>query len=322
MTEIKKSFCRTCINQCAIDVVVEDGVALEVRGTTENPVYGGYTCIKGRAQPHYLRDAARLLHPLRMRTDGGHEPLESARALDEIAEQLGRIRDRHGPRAIASYSGTMAMVTTAPTAMPMNQALMDAIGSPMRFDPNTIDKGGKQTAQSFLGYWGAPSQGFADPQAILLIGINPWVTHTGFPAGSPKRWLLDTIARGCRLVVIDPRETHVAQRADHHLQARPGHDVPLLAAMIKVIVTEGLYDQAFVADHVQGLEGLRDALENVDVDTVARSADVSPRDLVSAARCYASARRGYAVAGTGPNMSGSGTILEYLVLVLETLCGR
>lgn len=278
--------------------------------------------MKGRSQGRRLTDPHRLLRPLRRDADGRLVPTSSAAALDEVAARLAAIRDEHGPRAIAGYAGTMAMVTAAPTAMPFYTALHDGLGTPMRFDPNSIDKGGEQIAQSFLGRWGAPPQGFDAPEAILLLGINPWTTHTGFPAGSPKRWIQDQLDRGCRLVVVDPRETQLAQRADWFLQVAPGHDVALLAAMLRVVVDEELHDAAFVARHVSGLADLRRALRRVDVGAVAAAAGVATADLVGAARCYASARRGFAMAGTGANMSGDGSLVEYLVGVLETQCGR
>ncbi|WP_326522881.1 molybdopterin-containing oxidoreductase family protein [Sphingomonas sp.] len=322
MIELRKSICRCCINQCAINVLVEDGRVRTVEGDPDNPQYSGYSCVKGRSQGDYLTDPARLLHPVRRRADGGFDRIASADALDEIAASIARIVDRHGPRAIAGYWGTQAAVGSRPVTAPFYDAFFDAIGTNMRFDPNTIDKGGKHVAQSFLGSWGAPPQGFDAPEAILLIGINPWNTYTGFPAGSPRRWLVDRIAGGCKLIVIDPRRTQVAERATVHLQAAPGHDVPILAAMIKVILSEGRIDHDFVARHVTGIDALREQLDGIEVAAVAAAAGVRAGDIVAAARTYAGARRGYAMAGTGPHMTAAGTLVEYLVQVLETLCGR
>jgi anaerobic selenocysteine-containing dehydrogenase len=321
MSEIVHSFCRICNNHCAIKVEVRDGVATRVTGDRDNPLYRGYTCVKGRSQAQFLRGEERLTHSLKRGQDGDFRPIPVEQAMDEIAARLAKILEAHGPRAIASYAGIMA-AGSFPTSIPMHAAFFDAIGTRMRFDPNTIDKGGKQTAASFLGSWGAPSQGFDRPQAILLIGINPLMTYTGFPAGSPHSWLSQTLKAGCQLIVIDPRRTDVAKRASLHLQAAPGHDVALVAALINVILTEELHDRDFTAAHVAHLEELREAVREFTPERVGRRADVSPQDLVRAARMYAGAPRGYAMAGTGPNMSGSGTLLEYLVLVLETLCGR
>jgi len=157
MKHTRNSFCRICINHCSIRVDVDEGVATAIHGNGRNQVYGGYTCVKGRSQHEYLRHADRLVHSL-VRTPDGHVRVPVEQAMDEIAAKLADIRDRYGPRAIASYAGTMAHITTAPTAAPVHNALFDALGSDMRFDPNTIDKGGKQVAQSLLGYWSAPSR--------------------------------------------------------------------------------------------------------------------------------------------------------------------
>jgi anaerobic selenocysteine-containing dehydrogenase len=310
------------LNRCGLLAeVFEEGQVTAVRGDRRNPLYGGYSCVKGRAQHTFLRHPQRLLHSLKRQPDGRHVPLASAAAMDGIATRLSEILARHGPRSIASYAGTMAMAT-ASTARPVHDALFDAIGTSMRFDPNTLDKGGRQVAESLLGHWRAPAQGFDRPDAILLIGTNPLLTYTGLPAGSPGRWLADTLARGCRLIVIDPRRTETAARATRFIQPRPGRDVPILAAMIAVIIAEGLVDASFVEDHVTGLDRLARAVAGFTPEVVARSAGITAEELVCAAREYATAARGYAMAGTGPNMSGHGSAVEYLVLVLETLGGH
>lgn len=322
MMELKTSICRCCINQCSINVLVEDGKVRSVEGNPDNPQYKGYTCVKGRSQGSSLTDPARLLRPLRRRPDGTHESISSGAALDEIAAKIRRIVAEHGPRAVAAYWGTQAAVGSRPVSAPFFDAFFDAIGTNMRFDPNTIDKGGKHVAPSFLGSWGAPLQGFDAPEAILLIGINPWNTYTGLPAGSPRRWLVDQLAAGCKLIVIDPRRTEVAELASLHLQAAAGHDVPILASMIKIILAEKLFDRDFAAQHVNGLESLTQTLQAIDVQGVANSAGLRAEDIAEAARTYARARRGYAMAGTGAHMTGQGTLVEYFVQVLETLCGR
>jgi len=158
----------------------------------------------------------RIRFAVQIANDAGF-PINLGDAIGEIVAELTVLIDRYGPRSVAAYSGTMACATF-PTANPLYTALLDAIGTPMRFDPNTLDKGGKQVAQSFLGTWGAPAQGFDEPMGILLIGINPLVTYTGFPAGSPHTWLAERLDAGCALVVIDPRRSEVARKATVHLQ--------------------------------------------------------------------------------------------------------
>jgi anaerobic selenocysteine-containing dehydrogenase len=107
-----------------------------------------------------------------------------------------------------------------------------------------------------------------------------------------------------------------------HLQPRPGEDVTILAGMLRVILSEELHDHDFVRENVDGLEELRLAVDGFEPEHVARRAGIDSSDLVTAARTFAAAERGYAVGATGPNMSGPGTLFEYLVLCLNTVCGR
>ncbi len=315
---VRQSFCRVCNCNCGILVRLEDGRVTRVTGDPVHPVSAGYTCVKGRAQPDLLAHPDRLLRS-RKRVGSEFIDIDVEQAMDEIATQLDRIRDRHGPRAIASYLGTF--ITANHVTAPLIDSFMRELGSPMAFTPIPIDKPGKEIARALHGTWQAPAQGFDRPDVCLLIGANPFVSYTGFPFGHPSRWLREQTDRGMRLIVVDPRTTPVARRAFLHLQPRPGHDPAILAAMIRVILTEHLLDAPFVAEHAEGLDTLRHAVAPFHPAAVAAAADVPEDDLVLAARTW-SGRRGWAFAGTGPSMSSSSTLCEYLVLLLTTLTGK
>lgn len=319
-TRLEKSICRICTNYCAIEVLVRDGKAVEVRGDKDDPLFAGFTCVKGRAQPDYLSSPKRILKPLK-KVDGGFIEVPMSQALDEIAAKLSAIVTAHGPRAVASWAGTMQTASKA-TSVPLLTALMDAIGSPFRFDPNTIDKGGKQIAAALHGHWQALPYGFDDPQAILFVGINPLVTCTGLPAGNPGTWLKQAMKGGTKLVVIDPRRTEVAARATVHLQPRPGFDAEVLAAMVHTVIAEGLHDRDFVAENVSGFDDLSRELAPFTPEAVGALADCDPQAIRQAARIYATAPRAYGMAGTGPHMALSGALTEYLMLCLDSLCGN
>lgn len=319
-SESRRSFCRLCYNACDIDVTVVDGRATSVRGHRANPVYEGFTCLKGRLQPTLLRSPERLLHSQRRLRDGSRTPVPLDDAVHDIADRLLRIRDAHGPDAIAFYYGTMA--TNGSLTRALATALRTAIGSRLVFSPATVDKAGKKVAEALHGRWGAPVSGYTDPEVAVLVGINPLVSYQGAPRGNPGRWLRAQAGRGMHLAVIDPRLTETARRADTFLQPRPGHDAALLAALLHVILAEDLHDTGFVTRHVDGVESLRRTVARFDPATVARQAGVDADALVALARRLGSSRRGYVSVGTGPNMAGSGTLVEYLALCLDTLCGH
>jgi anaerobic selenocysteine-containing dehydrogenase len=319
--ETRPSYCRFCFNACAMLVDLEDGQPVAVRGDKANPVYQGYFCVKGQQLIAAQRHPERLLHSQKRAEDGSFAPIASTRAFDEIAHKLAQIREQHGPRAIALYSGTFS--TANPASGAVVTAWMKAIGSRMAFNSNTIDQPGKALAQALHGMWLAPFQDFKSSRVALLLGINPLVAMSGgIPQGNPGRFLSDALARGMELIVIDPRRTETAQRATLHLQPRPGFDAAIVAALLRVILREELHDAAFCGENVSGLAALRAAVEPFAPEWVGERADLPPEQIVAAARTFARAGRGVATAGTGPNMSGHGTLLEYLLLCLNTVCGR
>jgi len=315
------TFCRICYHLCGAVVEVDDaGRAVSMLGDKANPLYKGYGCMKGRASPAIHNSPDRLLHTVKRQPDGSFVAMDIEQALDEIAAKLSEIRHRDGPRAIASYHGTGIVGNCL--AMASTHSFMEAIESPMVFGNESIDQPGKSVAKGLHGVWQAPGNGWVDPEVIMVVGMNPLVSHNGFPFGNPNTWINERLAKGTKLIVIDPRRTETARRATQFLQPLPGHDAALLAALARVIIDEQLYDKAFVAAHVQGLEAFRAALDRFTPEAVARVAGIDADELVQAARTYASARRGYAICGTGPSMSGSSTLVEYLRMCVETLCGH
>jgi anaerobic selenocysteine-containing dehydrogenase len=137
---------------------------------------------------------------------------------------------------------------------------MKAIGSPMTFSPSTTDSPGKLVAKGLHGVWQAPGQAWHEPDVALLFGNNPLVSHQG-RVGNPRDYIKDLRQLGAKLIVVDPRLTETAKRADLFLQSRPGEDAAILAGMSRVIIEEKLYDSAFVAENVTGFEELRATVE-------------------------------------------------------------
>ena len=313
--------CRFCHAFCPMVLTLEGDRITGLIGDKHNPVYHGYSCVKGRNFHafHYADD--RVLQPLKKDAAGRQSPISGARAFDEIAAKLATILERHGPRAVAMYNGTFSHFCVG--GVMTRHAFMDAIGSPMHFTNATIDQPGKPIAMALHGRWGAGPEPFAESDVCMLVGANPLVSMWGgIPPFNPARRLHQAKKRGLKLIVIDPRRTECARKADIHLQCLPGHDPEILAAMIRVIIAEDLHDKAFVAAETEGFDELRAAVQPFSPDRVARSAGLAADDIRAAARMFAKARKGNATGGTGSNMAPHGTLMEYLLLALNSLCGR
>lgn len=321
MSEIHPTICRVCAAHCGILVEVEDGRVVSTAGDRDNPLYRGYICPKGRTLPEMHNHAGRLLRSMKRVADDAHTPIAHGRAIDEIAAKLQDLLDRHGPRSIALYAGTYAFMY--PVATPMAMSWMNAIGSPMRFAPATIDKSGKGIAMALHGRWAAGPHTFAGADTWMIVGANPPVSRSiGAPPNNGSGQLHNAVRRGMKLIVIDPRQTEAARLATVHLQGRPGQDPAIIAGMLRLILHEGLADRQFVEENAHGLEQLARAVEPFTPELVEQRADVPAESLLRAARLFAAGPRGFAVAGTGPNMAPRGTLSEYLLLCLNTVCGR
>ena len=318
------SFCRFCHASCPIEVDVVDGRAVAVRGVPEDPLFAGYTCIKGRQIPEQMTHPGRLRTSMRRRADGTFEEISSDAAMDAIGAELRRILETHGPRAIASYTGTGGYQNSL--AIPAARAFHQGLKSPSFYTSVTIDQPAKATAPFRVGIWEAGYNNFSDAEVLLAIGYNPLVSSFGPVGGlqgtNPYVALRAAQQRGMKLIVIDPRRTEFAARADIHLAPRPGEDPTLLAGMLKVVIDEGLFDHDFCERWVADLGDLAEAVSTFDLEYVARRCDVPSADIVAAARMFATARKGTSGTGTGPSMAPHSSLTEHLSIVLNTICGR
>lgn len=323
-TTTHHTFCRVCHASCPIEVDVQMGRVTAVRGVESDPIFAGYTCIKGRQLPDQMTHASRLRHPLVRRADGSFEETSSSRALDDIAARLRRIIDEHGPRAVASYTGTGGYQNSL--AVPAARAFHQGLGSSSFYTSVTIDQPAKSTAPFRTGIWEAGYHNFSDADVLMAVGYNPMVSSFGPTGGlqgtNPFVVMREARKRGLKLIVIDPRRTEMATQADIHLAIRPGEDPTLLAGITKIILDEDLFDHEFCEQWVGDMDALAEAVRPFDLDYVARRCDVPADDIVAAARLFATAGRGTVGAGTGPNMAPHSSMVEHFVIVLNTICGR
>lgn len=318
-----KSFCRFCHASCAIEVDVADGKVVKVRGDRDNSMFRGYTCIKGRELPAQHNHPDRLRSSLRRKGDD-FESISSERALDEIADRLRAIIDEHGPRAVAVYCGTGAYQCA--TGLSIAKAWMKGLESPSFYSSVTIDQPAKVVISTQIGMWQGGVQSFESADVVMMIGNNPLISSFSpqgtIPAFSAADKLRSAKRRGLRLICIDPRVTELAKQADLHLQPIPGEDPTLLAGLLRVILTEELYDREFCERFVEGLAELRQAVMPFELSSVSARTGVPTEQIEAAARMFAEGPRGIAGTGTGPSMAPHSTLMEHLVSSLNVVCGR
>lgn len=315
----EQSACILCSRNCGIRVETEGTRIKAVRGDEAHPVSKGYLCQKAARLAHYQENGDRLEHPLRREPDGSFTRVGWEEALADIARRLCAIRDRHGGRAFAFYGGGGQGNHLGGA---YSRQLLKAMKS--RFVYSAL-------AQEKTGDFWVNGRLFGDQRChltedvehaefVLFIGTNPFQAH-GIPnARDTLRALQKDPAR--TMVVIDPRRTETARLADVHLQVRPGQDAFLLAAMLAIIVREGLHDRAFLAARCTGFAALEAELSAISVEEFVRRADVPLADVERVARGFARARSACVRIDLGLQQSLHSTLNSYLEKLLFLLTGN
>jgi len=249
MTRNVNTVCRMCGRVCGMKAYIDNGKIVKVEGLPNHVASKGGLCARGLSAVEYEYDAKRLRKPLKRegkRGKGKWSEISWDEALDVIATKLLGFKEEYGAESVVWHRGA------APgwgSNWSYVQRFMSAFGSPnaashdhLCYTPRTI--GHKYT------YGDQPLPDYENTNLIVLWGFNPM--ETSVP--NHGRRTLDAFKRGIKLIVIDPRFTNIASKADLFVQPRPGTDGALALGMLNYIIKEELYDNKFVDEWVHGFE--------------------------------------------------------------------
>jgi len=315
-TDWQPTACILCECNCGIVVQVEDRRLARIRGDKEHPGSQGYTCNKALRLDHYQSNRARLTSPMRRRPDGTYEEIDWDTAIVEIAEGFKHIRDTYGGDKIFYYGGGGQGNHLGGA---YSGAFLKALGARYRSNALAQEKTGEAWVDAHL-YGGHTRGEFEHAEVSVFIGKNPWMSQS-FPRA---RVVLNEIAKdpARSMIVIDPVVTDTAKMADFHLRVRPGADAWCLAAMAAVLVQENLCDETFLAEHVHGVDTVRDALREVPIADYAQRCGVDEELLRAAARRIGTAASVSVFEDLGIQQAPNSTLCSYLNKMLWILTGN
>ena len=243
------TYCAMCISRCGVIATVEDGRFTKVNADPEHP--NGCICVKGTAAPEMVYAPERLQYPLkRTRPKGDPDPgwtrISWDEALSLATSRLLDIKAQHGAESVVFSRATPAGNATADIDAWVTR-LANAFGSPNILTTTHICTwtrgwGAKYTYGAFT-----PTPDYDHTRCMLLWGVNP---HASAPATAMR--ITQARKRGAKLIVIDPRQHTLAQKADCWLRIRPGYDDVLALGMIHVLFEEKLYAEGFVREWTNG----------------------------------------------------------------------
>jgi anaerobic selenocysteine-containing dehydrogenase len=315
----KKTACILCECNCGLEVELggEDGRHLvRLRGDRDHPASKGYACEKAHRLDHYQHGRDRLTTPLRRRVDGSFEAIGWDAAIREVAERLAAVRDRHGGDAIFYYGGG-GQGNHLPGAYAT--ATRRALGSTFRSSALAQEKTGEFWVAHRMFGTAMIRADFEHCDVALFIGKNPWQSHSIPHARVTLKAIAKDPARS--LVVIDPRRTETAELADLHLQLRPGTDAFLLAAILAILLEEGLWNRDFLAAHATDAAPVEAALRAVPIADFCARAGLGEPLVRKAARVIGGARALASFEDLGVQMNRDSTLVSYLHRLLVAVTG-
>jgi formate dehydrogenase major subunit len=319
------SLCPYCGVGCQVTYRVRGDTIVGVDGR-DGPANHGRLCVKGRFGYDYVRHAQRLTRPL-IRKPGVAKSVDNTladfraasweEALDCAADGLKRILARDGRYALAGFGSAKGSNEEAY----LFQKLVRT-----GFGTNNVDHCTRLCHASSVAALleglgsGAVSNPVADvahADVIVVIGANPTVNH---PVAAT--WMKNAVERGTTLIVMDPRETELARHATHALQFKPDSDVALLNAIANVIVTEGLANEAFIAERTEGFEAFRTNVLAATPEAMAPVCGIDAATIRVVARTYAKARAAMIFWGMGVSQHTHGTDNVRCLIALALMTGQ
>jgi anaerobic selenocysteine-containing dehydrogenase len=274
-----QGYCGLCIARCGTIATVENGRFTRLDPDPTHPT-GAAICAKGRAAPELVYHKDRLTRPLRRRRpkgdpDAGWEEISWDAALDQIAAAMRRIADQFGPHAVA-FSQSSPSTTAIGDSGGFVRRLMNAFGTPNLVWPLELCGWGRGFATRYafgVGSVGTGSAGgamtdIAHSGCLILWGYNPSMSRLTHATAT-----VAALKRGMKLIVVDPRNAGLANKADIWLRVRPGTDGALALGLANLMIQRGWYDREFIREWSNG-----PLLVRTDTGRLLRESDLTPGD--------------------------------------------
>jgi formate dehydrogenase major subunit len=293
--EVKRTVCTHCSVGCAIDAVVQDGVWIRQEPVFDSPLSLGGHCAKGASVREHgiTHDSHRLKYPMKL--EGGKwQKISWDQAYDEISKKMLDIRDKSGP-------DSLFVVGSSKHSNEQSQLLCKWV---RLWGSNNTDHQARichSTTVAGLGQtwgYGAMTNSYNDEQnakSLMFLGSNACEAH---PVSMVHT--LHAKENGCKVIVVDPRFTRTAAKADMYVRHRSGSDVAFLFGVLYHVFKNGWEDKQYIHDRVYGMDEVRkDVMAKWTPDKVADVTGVPEEQVLAVAKTLAENRPGFVIWAMG-----------------------
>ena len=314
--EVKRTVCTHCSVGCAIDAVVENGVWTRQEPVFDSPINLGAHCAKGAAIREHGHGEFRLKYPMKL-VNGKYEKISWDQALDEITAKMKSLKKTSGPDSVffigsSKYNNEQAYLLRKFVSF---------------YGTNNTDHQARichsTTVAGVANTWGygAMTNSYNDMQnskAAIYIGSNAAEAH---PVSVLH--MLHAKESGCKMIVVDPRYTRTAAKADQYVRIRSGSDIPFLFGVLYHIFKNGWEDKKYLNDRVYGMEDVKkDVLEKWTPAKVEEACGVPEAQVFQVAKTLHENRPGTIVWCMGQTQHTIGNAMVRASCILQLALGN
>jgi formate dehydrogenase major subunit len=314
--EVKRTICGHCSVGCAVDAVVENGVWVRQEPVFDSPINLGAHCAKGAALREHGHGEFRLKYPMKL-VGNKYVRISWDEALNGIAAKMKELRQQSGP-------DSMFFVGSSKFNNEQAYLLRKFVSF---WGTNNTDHQARichsTTVAGVANTWGygAMTNSYNDMQnakAAMYIGSNAAEAH---PVSMLH--MLHAKESGCKMIVVDPRFTRTAAKADEYVRLRSGGDVPFLFGVMYHIFKNGWEDKKYIEDRVYGMEKVREeVMANWTPDKVQEACGVSEADTYKVAKIMSENRPSTIVWCMGQTQHTTGNAVVRASCLLQLALGN
>ncbi|MCO5122867.1 MAG: formate dehydrogenase subunit alpha [Rhizobacter sp.] len=314
--QVRRTVCTHCSVGCAVDAVVENGVWVRQEPVFDSPINLGAHCAKGAALREHGHGEFRLKYPMKL-VDGKYQRISWDQALNEVSAKMLELKKQSGPDSVFLIGSSKH--NNEQTYL--SRKWISLWGS------NNCDHQARichsTTVAGVANTWGygAMTNSYNDMQnskAALYIGSNAAEAH---PVSLLH--MLHAKENGTKMIVVDPRFTRTAAKADQYVRIRSGSDIPFLFGMLYHIFNNGWEDKQYIADRVYGMDKVReDVLANWTPDKVEDACGVDEATCLQAARTMAENRPSTLVWCMGQTQHSIGNAMVRASCIVQLALGN
>lgn len=309
------TMCEMCVWRCGVRAKIENDRVVKLEGNPDHPHSRGKLCARGQSGLMNTYDPDRVLTPLirvGKRGEGLFRKASWEEALDLTAENMLKIKQNYGPEA-------MVFSSTHNLSQVQFENLLNGYGSPNYGTQRSLCFNAMIVANLMTYGMEEPGRDYSEVKYIILTGRNLTEAISTSETGD----LMDAIARGTKVVYIDPRYTKTASKATEWLPIRPGTDLAFHLALLQVIISENLYNKQFVEEYTVGFDQVAETVKDYTPEFASPITGIDAEVIRRIAREFAAAAP-FAMAHNGWRTSNfiNSFPTERAITILNALVGN